>query len=102
MANYTTNASDFTKGQVMRAWLIGAVGTLGCHYFKVGRIKAGIVHLIIGALLWLSFFSAVVSASKASGAIGVLLILAAISIFDLVRIQLGTFRDNVGAAVREP
>ena len=104
MANYTTNVSDITKGQVVRAWLIGVVGTLGFHYFKVGKVKRGIIRLVLGLFLWAVVFTSIGQGVKENTSVIVtmLVILAALSLADLVRIQLGMFRDNVGAAVREP
>lgn len=104
MATYTTNVSDISKGQVQRAWLIGLVGTLGIHYFRVGKIKAGILRLLIGVLLWGVTITAISEGGSDSVPliICMVILLVIIALFDFFRIKLGKFSDNAGAYIREP
>ena len=74
MANYTTSTSDKKKMTAFLLCLFG--GYIGLHYFYVGRIGTGLVRFIT-----LNFFG-----------IG--------WIIDIVKIALGSFRDNVGAPLR--
>jgi len=107
MANYTTNVSDVSKAQVMRAWTMGLLGTLGIHFFKVGRIKHGVVRLVYGLFMWMFSIGVardpeiMAAGSGAFPAVVMFAILFIPSIVDLVRIQLGVFRDNAGNPVRE-
>lgn len=102
MANYTTNVSDKTKSQVMRSWLIGLLGTLGFHFFKVGKIKHGLIRLIYGIFMWSVSIMMIGDAEIATfGKVFMFILLFIPSIFDLVRIQLGIFKDNVGNVIRE-
>lgn len=75
MANYVTNTSD--KKKMTALLLCIFFGVLGAHYFYVGRIGRGIV-----ALFTLNLFL-----------IG--------QIIDIVKIATGSFRDNVGAPLRQ-
>lgn len=107
MSKYTTNTSDRKKKTATLWWAIGAIGLLGFEYFYVGKIKKGIIKTIIGIFLIMAF-STIISASPAStgidkgGAVATTVIMWAIfSVPNFVRISLGVFRDNVGAALRE-
>ena len=75
MANYVTMTSDKKKGTALILCIF--FGMLGIHYFYVGRISRGIF-----SLLTLNFFL-----------LG--------WIVDIVKIATGSFRDNVGAPLRE-
>lgn len=75
MANYVTNTSDKKKSTALILCIF--LGWMGAHYFYVGRIGRGIV-----ALFTVNFFG-----------LG--------WIFDIFRIALGSFRDNVGAPLRQ-
>lgn len=99
MANYTTNTSDITKKQIMKAWAVGLLGMLGFQYFKVGRIKPGMVRLLIG-VLFLGAFVFSLPDPKVPAPV-FLIVPAILSIVDLIRIRLGVFRDNVGNTIRE-
>jgi len=75
MANYITQTSDKKKGTALLLCLF--FGWLGFHQFYVGRIGKGLVYVCtFGFLL-----------------IGV--------IIDFFSILMGSFRDNVGAPLRE-
>ena len=74
MANYVTSTSD--KKKLTALLLCVFLGFLGAHYFYVGRFGRGFV-----ALFTCNFFG-----------IGL--------IVDIIRILLGTYRDNVGNPLR--
>ena len=40
-----------TKGQIIKIWVLGLFGTLGLHYFFVGRILTGSLRFLYGAML---------------------------------------------------
>ena len=97
MANYTTNTSDKLKKKAKKLLLMGG---LGFHLFYVGRIKFGIVRFIIGVLLWVLFFTGI--AEGEFGMIfGGIVFLVIFNAVDYIKLCLGTFRDNVGAFLRE-
>jgi len=75
MANYVTQTSDKKKGTALLLCLF--LGWLGFHQFYVGRIGKGLLYVCT-----LGFFL-----------IGV--------IIDFFSILMGSFRDNVGAPLRE-
>ena len=77
MANYVTQTSDKSKKTAFRRCLWGLIGVGGLHYFYVGRIGAGVVFLCTFGGMWFG------------------------TIIDLIRISLGSFRDNVGNPLRE-
>lgn len=97
MANYVSITSDKSKKTAKRLLFCGGVGF---HYFYVGRIKAGLIRFVIGVLLWVLFIDGIVeheTAMIASG-IGFLIVL---NLFELVKLSLGKFRDNVGNYLRQ-
>lgn len=75
MSQYVTNTSDKKKSTALILCIF--LGIFGAHYFYVGRIGRGIV-----SLFTMNFFM-----------IG--------WIIDIVKIATGSFRDNVGAPLRE-
>lgn len=97
MANYVTNTSDKTKKDAKKRLLIGGVGL---HYFYVGRIKAGVVHLILGAFLWMAVIGGIFEKEFAMTAAGAFFLIA-INLFDFIQISMGKFKDNVGNFLRE-
>lgn len=102
MANYTTNVSDKTKGGVLKTWAAGLLGTLGFHFFKVGRVKHGFLRLLYGVFMWVvCIMLARDSELGAFPKVAMFILLFIPSLVDLVKIQLGVFRDNTGNAVRE-
>lgn len=75
MANYVTSTSDKSKKTALLLCVF--LGWIGIHYFYVGRIGMGILYLFtvgLGSIGW---------------------------IVDIIRIAMGSFRDNVGAPLRE-
>lgn len=75
MANYVTQTSDKSKRTALICCALG--GLFGVHQFYVGNIGKGILYACTGGLF-------------VFGWIG-----------DLIKIALGSFRDNVGAPLRE-
>lgn len=97
MANYTTNVSDKTKSKCKQRMLIGG---LGLQYFYVGKIRTGLIRFILGALLWSSVFMGISEgdASMIAAGIGFLLV---VNFFELAKISLGKFQDNIGNYIRQ-
>ena len=96
MANYTTNTSDKSKKKAIKLLLFGGVGL---HLFYVGRVKAGIFRMVFSLLFWsliMNGFSTGETALIVSG-IG---FLVAVNLLDLIKLGLGTFKDNVGDNLR--
>lgn len=113
MANYTTATSDKNKQQVEKLFYMSAFGILGLHYFYVGKLKQGIIHLVISFFLigitltvWGSSVhtdtgAAVTILEKLGYTILIWGVCALAGIPTFIRIKLGKFRDNVGAPVRQ-
>lgn len=74
MANYVTGTSD--KKKWVAFFLCLFLGFLGIHRFYVGKIGTGLLYMFTGGLFFIGAF------------------------VDLIKILLGTFRDNVGAPLR--
>lgn len=74
MANYQTITSDKNKDTAL--WLCIFGGLFGLHQFYVGKIGKGLLYLFTGGLF-------------VFGWVG-----------DIIKISLGSFRDNVGAPLR--
>ena len=100
MANYTTSTSDRSKDKAIRLLLCGGIGL---HYFYVGRIKAGLVHVTIGLIFWMGVLAALFEGvgSEKLVSLWVLFLLACFNVPDLIRLKLGKFRDNVGDYLRQ-
>ena len=96
MANYTTSVSDKSKSKAIKLLLLGG---LGFHLFYVGRIKAGLIRFVLGALFWGLLIDGI-----AEGLLPLILsgigCLIVFNIFDFIKLKLGTFKDNVGDLVR--
>lgn len=75
MANYVTQSSD--KSKKVTFWLCLFGGMLGLHQFYVGKIGKGLLYMCTAGL----FFIGVIA--------------------DLISISLGSFKDNVGAPLRQ-
>ena len=75
MSQYVTYTSDKKKGVALILCIF--LGVIGAHNFYVGRIGRGLLFLCTGGLF----------------AIGWLV--------DIIKIATGSFRDNVGAPLRE-
>lgn len=98
MAQYTTTTSDRKKGKALKWWLIGCVGTFGLENFYVGKIKNGLIHCLFGFLVVMTVYAA----SKTPGAgFGIAIMWGISALPNFFKILLGTFRDNVGAVLRE-
>lgn len=74
MANYVSTTSD--KKKWVAFWLCLLLGGLGIHRFYVGKIGTGIIYLLTGGLCGIGW------------------------IVDLIKILMGSFRDNTGAPLR--
>lgn len=99
MSQYTTNTSDKKKQKALLFWAIGCIGLLGFENFYVGKIKNGFIRTIIGVLLMLSFSA---MRGETDAAIPVTFIFwAIVSLPNLFKILLGTFKDNTNVALRE-
>lgn len=96
MANYTTSVSDKSKNKAIKLLLCGGVGL---HLFYVGKIKVGLIRLVLGILLWYLFITGITEGEIAMilGGIGFLVLF---NLVDLFKLMLGTFKDNVGAVLR--
>lgn len=97
MANYISITSDKSKKTAKRLLLCGGIGF---HYFYVGRIKAGLIRFVIGLLLWVLIIEGIVEHETGMivPGIGFLIVL---NLFELIKISLGKFRDNVGNYLRQ-
>lgn len=97
MSTYTTNTSDKNRATATKRLLCGGIGL---HLFYVGRIRAGIIHLVIGLLLWGLAIAGITDKEPAMIISGIAF-LVAINIPDFIKLKLGTFKDNVGNVLRE-
>ena len=75
MTHYVTTTSDKSKTTALLLCIF--LGWMGAHYFYVGRIMRGIVSLFTYNLFGIGW------------------------IYDIVKIALGCFKDNVGAPLRQ-
>jgi restriction system protein len=75
MAKYQSNTSDKDKGLAFKLCLFG--GFIGLHYYYVGRIKDGLIRTVTLNFVGIGW------------------------IIDIINVALGSFRDNVGAPLRE-
>ena len=75
MANYVTQTSDKKKSTAMILCICG--GFFGLHQFYVGNIGKGILYAFTGGLFCFGWIA------------------------DIIKIATGSFRDNVGAPLRE-
>ena len=75
MTHYVTTTSDKSKTTALLLCIF--LGWMGSHYFYVGRIMRGIVSLFTFNLFGIGW------------------------IYDIVKIALGGFKDNVGAPLRQ-
>lgn len=74
MANYMTITSDKSKKTAFWCCFFG--GTFGIHQFYVGNIGKGILYLLTFGLFMFGWVA------------------------DIIRISMGSFRDNTGAPLR--
>lgn len=75
MSNYVTNTSD--KKRLTALLLCIFLGFFGVHQFYVGKIGKGILYLLTAGIFGIGW------------------------VVDIFKIALGTFKDNVGAPLRE-
>jgi len=75
MTNYVTNTSDKKKNTALIMCIVG--GGVGLHLFYVGRIGRGVLFMCTGGLFLVGWVS------------------------DIFSILNGSFRDNVGAPLRD-
>lgn len=104
MSKFVTGCSEHSKKAVTKAWAIGVFGTLGLHFFKVGRIKHGAARLLFGLFMWgILIFGIWPDANIATpGKVLMTLFLFVPSVVDRFKLYMGTFKDNIGNYVREP
>lgn len=96
MATYTTVTSDKKKKTALTLLLIGGIGL---HLFYVGRIKSGLIRFFLGTLFW-SLIIGGIHDLEVEMVVGGIAFLVIFNVVDLVKLLLGAFRDNVGAALR--
>ena len=77
MGIYVTNTSDRNKLVALILCCLGFIGVAGIHRFYVGKVMSGIIWLFTGGLFGVG------------------------TIIDLISIAMGSFRDNVGAPLRQ-
>lgn len=98
MANYTTSTSDKSRDRAVKLLLCGGIGL---HYFYVGRIRAGLIHCVIGLALYGAIVASILDAELHAAILPGILMLLAFNVPDLIRLKLGKFRDNVGDYLRQ-
>jgi len=96
---------DITWGRLLKIWALGLLGTLGFHYFAVGRFITGALRFIYGALIWVLTIGVLFTSDDQStkwGVIRVLFILLLFppSVYDLIVFGLGRFRDVFGNFIK--
>ena len=77
MSNYVTNTSDKKRGTAIILCCLGFIGIGGLHYFYVGKWGKGFLYLFTMGLFLIG------------------------TVVDLIKLLLGSFRDNVGAPLRD-
>jgi len=106
MSQYVTNTSDRRKGKALLCWFIGAFGVLGFENFYVGKIKNGLIHFFVGLIVSILIISLVygivVHPEDLNWELPTAIAFWAIAALpNLCKILIGTFRDNIGNALRE-
>lgn len=113
MANYMTGTSDKSKKQVEKLFYFSLFGVFGLHYFYVGRLKQGFIHLLISFVLVVATFAlwsssvhtdtgaAITLSEKLSSTFTLWIVFVLAGIPTFIRIKTGAFRDNVGNPVRQ-
>jgi len=96
---------DITWGRLLKIWALGLLGTLGLHYFAVGRFISGAIRFVYGVLIWALTVGVLFTSDDQStkwGVIRVLFILLLLppSVYDLVLFGLGGFRDAFGNFIK--
>jgi TM2 domain-containing membrane protein YozV len=98
MANYTTSTSDKSRDKAVKLLLCGGIGL---HYFYVGRIRAGLIHCVIGLALYGTIVASILDTELHAAILPGIFMLLAFNAPDLIRLKLGKFRDNVGDYLRQ-
>ena len=98
MANYVSATSDKSRKKAIRKLL---TGFLGLHLFYVGRVKAGIIRLLIGLAAWVGFIIGGLMLKDYLNVVVGIVILLLFKVPDLIKLQLGKFQDNIGQYLRE-
>lgn len=75
MSNYVTGTSDKSKKTALMLCIF--LGYLGIHQFYVGKIGKGLIYMFTFGICGIGWIA------------------------DIIKILLGSFRDNVGAPLRE-
>ena len=97
MANYVSSTSDKSKKVAMKRLLMGGVGL---HLFYVGRIGVGIIRLVISLAFWILIIDGIAEGIVEMIISGIVF-LVVINVFDLIKLSLGKFKDNVGQYLRQ-
>ena len=98
MANYVSSTSDKSKAIAIKKLLSGGIGL---HLFYVGKIKAGVIRLVLGVLIWIGMVVggiAIKEYGMAAAGVGLLVL---INLPDLINLSLGKFQDNIGNYLRQ-
>lgn len=100
-----TNASNISDKSKVKARKYLFMGGLGFHLFYVGRIGAGMLRFLFGIGTWFLMLCSVFSPDTVGiGAFPMiplgLLMLVIFNIWDLIKISLGKFKDNIGNYLR--
>lgn len=98
MSTYTTSTSDKSKKAAIKRLLWGGIGL---HLFYVGRIKAGIIRFMLGIIVWIGFIIGGIAISEFDMSLTGIVLLILLNVTDLVKLLMGTFRDNIGNYLRE-
>ncbi len=99
MANFTSNASDKSKKTALLIWAIGALGFLGLENFYVGKIKNGLIHVVLGAFGLMTVYTMANMGDNMVIPMSII-VWAIFGGPNFVKLLLGSFRDNVGAPLR--
>lgn len=104
MANYVTQTSDKSRAVALQKWKKGCFGVFGLETFYVGKIARGIGHFAAGLFFFEFVFAAlygIFTEFNFAGIIPVSIYWAILAVPNLYRLKMGTFRDNIGAVLRE-
>jgi len=101
MAHYVepNRRIDVSKNRVLKMWLFGLFGTLGLHFFSVGRFLTGTMRLLYGAVMWtvsiiVAFDPKIMQQINPLRIMLIFMVfLLPLSIIDIIAISLGKFRD---------
>lgn len=105
MANYVTGTSDKLKKKAVLWWEIGCFGLFGFEYFYVGKVKQGIIRLIL-AIFMIGVEVTVLTDPENHSivlpmTISLVAVWAVLALINLFKIKIGTFKDNAGQNLRQ-